>query len=117
MGVAVEGFGKNLEEDTCAAKWNTYHSPPPTSTVPPISTSRSSHQHLPFLPFGICDHMIGAVEMPENMKMGTGETTSCRLQAGCRFPTALRLFSDENNHEAVRFGQEQCVLEGNQIEI
>ena len=43
--------------------------PPPTTTHhPPAPTT---HQYHPFLPFVICDHRIGAVEVPENMKMGT----------------------------------------------
>ena len=48
---------------------------------------------------------------------GHGETRGCRLQAGSRFFTALRLFNDENNPEAGCFGQEYDCLEGHQIEM
>ena len=98
MGVAVEGFGKNLEEDMCATTWNTDHRPLPTSTHHPSAP--------PVPPLGICDHMIGAVEIPANIEDGHGETRGCRLEAGSRFTTALRLVNDWNNHEAVRLGQE-----------
>ena len=85
--------------------------PPPTSTHhPPAPTT---HQHLPFLPSAppappishLRPHDLCGRNAREH-EDGRGETRSCRLQAGSRFATALRLFNDEHNHEAVRLGQE-----------
>ena len=72
-----------------------------------MSTSRSSHQHLPFLPLGTCDDKICAVEILAKLKMGAErqEAAGSKLAPGLH-TTALRLFNDENNHEAVRLGQE-----------
>ena len=69
-----------------------HHQPPPTST------SLSATWHLRRQ--DLCGRN------PRELEDGRGETRGSRLQAGSRFTTALRLFNDENNHEAVRLGQE-----------
>ena len=74
--------------------------PPPTSTHRPPAPSPPAICHV--RPHDWCGRN------PREIEDGRGETRGSRLQAGSRFTTALRLFNDENNHEAVLFVEWLC---------